>query len=86
MRHPELTVVVMGCGERCKLLLRNVTICLPLKHHHRREHRTIPRDGHRHCRPLCVVSRRADVDGLLSDELKRALGVHQKIDGCLVHV
>jgi hypothetical protein len=33
--HPcgILTVVVMGCGESCKLLLRNVAICLPLKHH-----------------------------------------------------
>ena len=48
-------------------------------------HRTIPRDGHRHCRPLCVVSRPADVDGLLFDELKRALGVHRKIDRHLVH-
>ena len=67
---------------------RDATICLPLKHHDRREYRTIPRNGHRHCRLLCVVSRRADVDvdGLLSDELKRALGVHQKEDRRLVHV
>ena len=30
--HPcgILTVVVMGCGERCELLLRNAAICLPL--------------------------------------------------------
>ena len=54
--------------------------------HDRWEHSTIPRDGHRHCRPLCGISQRADVDGLLFDELKRALGVYRKIDRRLVHV
>ena len=83
MRHPD-----SGSGERCELLLHDAAILLPLKYHDRWEHPTIPRDGHRHCRPLCVVSRRADVDvdGLLSDELKHALGVHQKEDLRLVHV
>ena len=79
-------MVVMGCGEHCELLLPNAAICLPLKHHDRWEHRTISCNGHRHCHPLYVVSRRADVDGLLSDELKRTLGVHQKIDRRLVYV
>ncbi len=70
--HPcgILTVVVMGCGERCKLHLCDAAIYLPLKHHDKREHHTIPNDLHHHCCPLCVVRRCADVSRLFSNDLK----------------